>query len=88
MSRDQLVDPGGVPVVQAGVVDEGELLAAAAVAAQVGRPLDAERGARRERQGCYLGVAVAAGGPLLPVADLRQRLGPQLAVVAAKEAGT
>src|SRR5262245_56161277 len=31
----QLVDPGRVPVVQAGVVDQGELLPAGAVAAKV-----------------------------------------------------
>src|SRR5262245_65089758 len=79
MLRHRRFDPAGVPVVQAGVVDEGELLAGAAVAAQVGAPLDREALARRQRQGDDLRVRVAARRPLLAGAELVERLGPHLA---------
>src|SRR5215208_3199663 len=64
MLAHQCFNPRGVPVVQAGVVAQGELLAGAAAAAQVGAALDGVALARRERQADHLGVAGAAGGPL------------------------
>src|SRR5262245_32116530 len=76
--RDSLQDPTGVPVTQGRVVDQAELFPPAAVAAQVGAALDGQPGARCERQGSNLGVAVAAGRPLLSLAELGERLGPQL----------
>src|SRR5215469_9646683 len=53
------VDPCGVPVVQARVVDDGQVFEVA-VGAEVGRPLEGEAQAVGEGQRHHLGVA--AGG--------------------------
>src|SRR5205085_1054411 len=84
MLLHQRFNPGRMPVAQGGIVDEAELLAAAAVAAQVGAALDGQPVPGRERQGDHLGVGVAAGSPLLPGAELGERLVPQGAVVTAE----
>src|SRR4051794_18941369 len=81
MSGHQVGNPVGVPVVQAGVVDEGELLPTAAVAAQVGAAFDGQPRPGPESQRNNLGVGMATGGPLLAGAELLQGLGPQLALV-------
>src|SRR5262249_43333926 len=85
MSGHQVENPGLVPVVQPGVVDQGKLLPAAALAAEVGRALDRQPRPGGERQRDHLGVAVAAGGPLPPAAELPQRLPPQPALVGPEE---
>src|ERR1041384_2334148 len=74
-----------MPVAQGGVVDERELLTAAAVTAEVGTPFNGELRAGRERQGDYLRVRMTAARPLLAPAEFVQRLFPHPAVVAAEE---
>src|SRR5262249_49088985 len=82
---EEVGDPPRVPVVKAGVVDEGELFPAAAVAAEVGRPLDGQPGAGPEGPRSALGVGVAAGRALAPLAELLDGSGPEGAVVRAEE---
>ena len=63
---DAVLNPAGVPVVQAGVVDEGELLPPAAVARQVGRALDGQAGAAGEGERDHFRVAVHTRRALSP----------------------
>jgi hypothetical protein len=76
MTVHQVGYPGGVPVAQGRVVDEGELLLAAAVAAEVGRSLDAQPCAVGEGQRAYFRMTVSTGGLLFPAAELVNSLPP------------
>ena len=59
-----------MPVVQAGVVDEGELLASTSVSAKVTAALDAQFGPVRKREGHHFGVGMDADGALLALPEL------------------
>src|SRR5262245_15876271 len=58
-----VVDPGGVPVVQPRVVDQGQVLRVP-VRAQVGTALEGQAQAVGEGQGDHLGVAAGRAGDL------------------------
>src|SRR5438046_2303939 len=85
MLRHGLQNPTRVPVAQARVVDQCELLPSRSVTAQIGGAFDRQPGARGERQADNLGVRMAARRPLLALSELGECFLPERSVMAAEE---
>src|SRR3954469_244159 len=81
MLGHQGFDPCRVPIMQTSVVNQGELLAAGAVAAQVRTSFDRQCLPRGDPQGDNFRVRMAARGALLALAELGEGFLPQGSVV-------
>src|SRR5262249_31076881 len=85
MAAHRFQNPAGMPLRQAGIVDEAELLPAATISAEIRTPFYRKKLAGREGQGDNFRVRMAARRALLALAELSERFLPQISVVTPKK---